>query len=126
MEDLEVETNLYLDSILPTRSINLRIYVKIHSLSISKYVRYKEWNTRIIIRCTRSNINNRINLFFFDRFTLARIIYQNSNNESLFSRHDTRVCINIEHRRNNRTSYYLYFDTYIEWNSYEGELHIHI
>lgn len=42
MENLEVETNLYLDSILPTRSINLRIYVKIHSLLISKYVRYKE------------------------------------------------------------------------------------
>lgn len=42
MENLGIETNLYLDSIVPTRSINLRIYVKIHSLSASKYVRYKE------------------------------------------------------------------------------------
>lgn len=68
----------------------------------------------MIIRCARSNTNNRINLFFLGCFTLARIIHQNSNNESLFSCHDTRVCINVEHRRNNHTSYYLYLDTYIE------------
>jgi hypothetical protein len=116
LEYLEVETNLYLDFILLTRSRNLRISVKIHSLLISKYVRYEEQKTRIILCCTWRNIDNRINLFyclsffFVDRFTFVRIIYQNSNKESLFSfKLHIYICIVTY----NRSSYIIQVSVYV-------------